>query len=560
MAKKSKAAANPVVSASQTASSIFLGLPFTVEIDKLGLDAVNARKGHKPDPELEASIRAHGLLHPLFVVPHEPTKDAKHLWSIVAGGRRYVTIREGIEKGRLTMPEIAVRQVQDGVSAKEISMAENIHQNMHPMDYAESILELAKTAEEEHTIAEHFNLTVKDVQKYAALGQLTDPVRECYRKGFIGYKEAALLTRLPEKDQNSIAKTCMKNKGINAWSIQQVIDKAGVDASLALFDIKDYPVEKIQKSLFDDVNLLLDRDLFGEMQDAALQKRIQAYKDAGYSDVIVVPKNDGYLIANKYSKVPAEKAKDKSKLVVLVRSTHVPFEIKFDEDMILTKTAKQLEKGKKGKTGTAEPVALTAKDFSAKQVRILAGMAMNSLSQLVESGKAPETLTQYLVVTQMLDDDAMWVPGNGVGSEFNGVVKAWNDLKKLAAEDFKKRPEKPLGVKPGLTYGAWLKMPKKDRDELYAHAVASMIIPTITTEFGDLKALVKDLPLKLEQWCNPGVDFLNGYRSDQLDDFFKKSKVDVANGKGPIDNKKTTKIAVARGIVGEGKFWRFGLE
>lgn len=522
-----------------------------IPVGELVLNDTNARKGHQPDPKLLASIQAHGLLQPLLVQKLE-TKKGEAKWEIVDGGRRFVTIMDGIKRGALVMPAISCRSVQSETEAKELSVAANFHQAMHPMDLCEAILELAKTAEEEADIAKHFNMTILDVQKHSALAQLVPEMRQLFRDGMMDLKAAIAATRLSDEDQVKMAKQGRKQKELRDWDIRQIVEQRGVDAKLALFDWrKDYPAEKIQASLFDDVNMLLDPALFMEMQDAALNARIAAYKEAGYSDVILL-KADDYLTEGKYLQ-NTKPTKDKSKSVVLVKMRR-RFQIEFLEDMLSRKGAK-VTQAKKGGKDKGEAVDLKANELNINQIRILAGMAMAALRKSIEDGKQNDMLMQYVVVTQQFDKKARWVAGDAVGNYNWGSAGQWEKMKKDAPEDFAKLPDKPLGVKDGLTFAEWQKMSPAQRQNLYRHAVASMIIPINETEMGDLKAALKDLPLKVADWCVPGINFLNKYRTDQLRDYLKKS-----GGSVPIDSKKSSALACARSAAAEKKAYRFGLD
>ena len=552
---KTKATKQPIVAVTPPDNNDWTRL--VIPVSELVLNDNNARKGHKPDPQLLASIQAHGLLQPLLVqatvagAKGNPGKLAK--WEIVDGGRRFVTIMDGIKRGVLSMPAISCRSVQSETQAKELSVAANFHQAMHPMDLCEAILELAKTAEEETDIAKHFNMTVLDVQKHSALAQLVPEMRQLFRDGMMDLKAAIVATRLSDEDQVKLAKHGRKQKELRDWDIRRVVEQKGVDARLALFDWrKDYPKEKVQASLFDDVNLLLDPALFMEMQDVALNARIAAYKEAGYSDVILL-KPDDYMTDGKYVQ-NSKPTKDKSKSVVLVRARRGGFQIEFFEDMLSRKGAK-VTQAKKGGKDQGEAVELKASDLTVPQLRILGGMAMAALRDKIQTGPPNAMLMEYIVVANQIGSEARWVSGNAAGGYQHGSTAFWEKLKKDAPEDFAKLEPAPPKIKDGLSYAEWQKMPSKVRQALYQAAVASMIIPATETEMGNLKALLKDLPLKVADWCVPGLNFLSKYRTDQLRDYLKRS-----GGSNPIDTKKSSALVCARSAAAEKKAYRFGLD
>ena len=549
MAKTAKTKA-PVVAVTPPDNNDWTRL--VIPVSELVLNDTNARKGHIPDPTLCASIMAHGLLQPLLVRALEAKKgEAK--WEIVDGGRRFVTIMDGIKRGVLTMPAVSCRSVQSETQAKELSVAANFHKAMHPMDLCEAILELAKTAEEETEIAKHFNMTVLEVQKHSALAQLVPDMRNLFRDGFMDIKAAIAATRLSDEDQVKLAKRGRKAKDLREWDIRQVVEQQGVDATMALFNWrKDYPKEKVQASLFDDVNLLLDTALFMEMQAAALQARIAAYKEAGYSDVIVL-KADDYMTQGKYLQ-NSKPTKDKSKSVVLVKSRRGGFQIEFLEDMLSRKGAK-VTNAKNGGKDAGEAVDLKASDLSTSQLHILGGMAMAALRDKIANSAGNDALLEYIVVSNQLSHQARWVGGGRAAAFQTGSNAMWERLKKDAPEDFSKLEATPPAVKDGITFTDWQKMPPKTRETLYRAAVASMVIPLQENEMGNLKAVLKDMPLKVADWCTPGLNFFSKYRTDQLLDYLKKS-----GAGGPIDTKKSSAVACARSAAAEKKAYRFGLE
>lgn len=525
-----------------------------ITFSKLVLDETNARKGHKPDPQLLANIAAHGLLMPLIVKHYD-----NDTWAVVDGGRRYVTIKDGIERGVLPADEwkfVACRVVSSDKAALEISMSANLHVAMHPLDVCETILELAKTAEDEKEIAAHFGQTVQWVQQRAKLAQLTDKARQAYRDGRMDLGTAQLMTRLTEKDQDRV---CKGKGAIYANDVTQILSAKSIDASHAMFDWKkDYPPEKVQYGLFDDVVLLLDLPLFKEKQAEAMAARHKELEAEGYT-VKMLEAGD-YSTAGKYVEFTGKLTDEvKKSLTILVKPNYTGFSFSISKPMIDKKKAESVKKSaKKGGTDTTEvaPTPAKATELSSAQQDILNQHILDALRTRILSGSEQVAFMQYMVVALAFNAGTPFLRG-GVAVSHNGPVdtaerarKAYeNELSDLSAiTEAAEKAEK-------LDFGSYMELKPKEREKLYLCALASFLE---TRGVGDYKKLAEAVRVDGKDVV-PKKAFFNRYKTDQAFDYLKRSGVTKSSGKMPIDNKKATVVSVCCSTAETAEGWRFGL-
>ena len=531
-----------------------------IDIDRadLVLDSTNMRKGHVPDQALIANIAAHGLLMPLLVVPIEKGK-----WAVTDGGRRLVSINHGIETGQLpkdAFDELPCRVLEPGASALEISMSANLHKAPHPLDTCDAILELAKTEDDEKAIALHFGQTVRWVQQRAALAKLTDKAKQAYRDGRMDLQTAAMMTRLTSVQQDKIC----KGKGeINDWTIRRMISESGVDSSLALFDWKEkYPPEKIQRSLFDDVALLLDINLFKTLQLEACHDKMEALKAEGYN--VTVLKEDDYTGRSKYLDFEGKVTKEnKSRLHYLVSGRGGGLEFKFVGPVVAKKDAKSVKKGEKGKADKTadEPTPMTANELTHTQEEILCGHVFNQWREDIISGDASEAFVQFIVVQAAIGGLAKGARDEltpiGVANAYNGSRARWQKLIEQY-EDFS-----GIDIDVGLDdvdatarFETFKKLTPAKRLKLYRAAVASLLFVSYGTS---IKTLTKGLPIDAKR-LQPGKAFFGRYRTDQLYDYLKRSGVTKESGGMPIDSKKASAVSIAVEVATTKDGWRFGIK
>ena len=156
------------------------------EID--GLDPCNARHVEPTAAdlaELADDIAARGLLNPLIL------RGAPDAYRVLAGGRRWRAL-----KARSPDLTLVRARVFDGPDedAALLSLAENIaRQNLHPLDEADRVAEMARGARVE-TVARAVSKTPRFVRECVALSALPAVARENWLSGAINLTQARALT------------------------------------------------------------------------------------------------------------------------------------------------------------------------------------------------------------------------------------------------------------------------------------------------------------------------------------------------------------------------------
>jgi ParB-like chromosome segregation protein Spo0J len=490
------------------------GLAVDIPIGNLVLDETNARKNHVPDPILIANIGAHGLLNRL-IVTKLPDSDN---YAVVDGGRRFVSIKEGVKKGSLSKDRFAnipctLIQPQE-CQALELSMSANLHRAMHPLDVCEAIRELTKTGAEEQTIADHFGETVMWVKRSARLADLTEKAKDLYRKGGMEHSTAQLMTRLSDKDQNRLAKL----KFVSMSDVREVISTTSVDSAIALFDWRnDYPKDKQQPSLFDDITMLLDVDLFRKMQEERVQKLLAEKKAEGYN-VLLVPADDYNTVSRYVAFTGKPKKETIPSLTYIVKQRYNGLQYDIHENMIDRKAAEKIE-NKKGKADETaeEPKPSKCTDLNSAQQEILLGHGLRKVMDGIIDGSASEDIVKWVVLCAAFRMEDDW-GSNGFSEQHQGPMKRLYGIAETYKEEGLEFPS--LGDTVPLTWAKFKKLTPKAREVLYRLAVACLIhVP-----FGyDVKKA--DWRKDFMNEARPGAAFFKRYRNDQLIDYLKKSGV-----------------------------------
>lgn len=528
------------------------------DFDQLVLDETNARLEHKPDPQLLANIAAHGLLMPLLVKPAGNSR-----YSVVDGGRRYVTIKHGIETGQLpkhAFEQVPCRLVTDDRAALEISMSANLHLAMHPLDVCETVLELAKTEDDEKAIAAHFGQTIQWVRQRARLAELTEKAKDAYRTGRMDLGTAQLMTRLAPKDQDRL---CKGKGAIYDNDVKNVLDDKSVDASLAMFDWQsEYPKDKVQYGLFDDIVLLQDVSLFKELQAAALARKHKELQDEGFN-VKLLEKGD-YSTSGKFVKFTGKVTNDlKPSLTILIKPNYDGLTFTITEPMIETKKADGVKKSaKKGEADTTDkaPTPAKATELSNPQVEILRAHIVDRLQQRILSGVAESEeealFFTWLTISIAFKTKCGLVIG-GRALDHNGPIDRVNAMRKAYPDEFGPIAdlEEEAEKAAKLDFDAFLAMEPEARSRLYRYAMAAMIMIPYGRAPKDLaaEAMVNGSQIR------PKEAFFSRYKTDQLIDYLKRSGVTKSSGGMPIDSKKATAVSVAVSKAASDEGWRFGI-
>ncbi|WP_109806784.1 ParB/RepB/Spo0J family partition protein [Sphingosinithalassobacter portus] len=266
-----------------------------IDIANLCVSAANMRAKGKPDiTNILPSIRVRGVLVPLIV---RPAQDEDR-FEIVAGKRRYHAARALAEESGESEPlPCAVMAAGDDAAALEASLIENVAR-LEPDEVArwESFTRLVREGRSPDDIALTFGLSELQVKRTLALGNLLPRVRILYRRGEIDVSTVRHLTLASKARQREWLALmddpeayCPTGYQLKAW----LFGGASVPVSAALFDIADYPGE-IVSDLFGDERYFADSASFWTAQTAAVEAKAESYREAGWTEVVVLPTGEPF--------------------------------------------------------------------------------------------------------------------------------------------------------------------------------------------------------------------------------------------------------------------------
>ncbi|WP_448661507.1 ParB/RepB/Spo0J family partition protein [Sphingomonas sp. CJ20] len=266
-----------------------------IDIANLSVSAANMRAKGKPDiTNILPSIRARGILVPLIVRPAQ----AEDRFEIVAGKRRYHAARALAEESGESEPlPCAVMAAGNDAAALEASLIENVAR-LDPDEVTrwESYTRLVREGRSPESIALTFGLTELQVKRTLALGNLLPRIRNLYRKGDIDVSTVRHLTLASKTRQREWLALlddsevyCPTGHQLKAW----LFGGASIPVSAALFDVSDYPGE-IVSDLFGEERYFADSASFWTAQTAAVEAKAENYREAGWTEVVVLPTGEPF--------------------------------------------------------------------------------------------------------------------------------------------------------------------------------------------------------------------------------------------------------------------------
>ena len=173
------------------------GGPILIEVDPLRVRPNPEQPRHDFDPEsltaLAASIRLHGLLHPIVV---EPDADG---YRLVAGERR---LRAARQAGVSLIPAILRPASESGRHALEMALSENLlREDLNPLEEAAAYARLADTFGLSHeAIALRLGRGRPTVTNAIRLLQLPAPLQEAVAAGALSAGHGRALLALHDED------------------------------------------------------------------------------------------------------------------------------------------------------------------------------------------------------------------------------------------------------------------------------------------------------------------------------------------------------------------------
>lgn len=357
-----------------------------IPLDRLSVSKANMRAGRKPPDiaDILPSIIRRGVVSPLFVRPN----CADGHFEIVAGKRRYFASLEAAKEDESvrTLPCIVVGEGDDA-EALEISMIENmLRQDPDPVTQWESFTRLVKEGRAVDDIAATFALTELQVKRILALGNLLPRIRDACRAEEIDDDTVRHLTLASKAQQKAWLALfddpdgyAPRGQQLKAW----LFGGGAIAVGAALFEVADYKGQ-IVTDLFGETGYFADADAFWAAQNAAIDQRKEAYIEAGWSGVEILPPGQ-YFSSWEYEKTPKRKG---GRVYAVVNHRG---EVTFHEGYLTTKEARRLRKAEaEGADGAAQPATARPELTSAlnayvdlhRHAAVRAQLAMNPATAL----------------------------------------------------------------------------------------------------------------------------------------------------------------------------------
>ena len=259
-----------------------------IPLNTLRVDERNVRSASddparvQADAELVASIRAHGLLENLVVVPRGKTQ-----FGVAAGARRLRALKALAADKAIPKDHPVPCLVVDGDAATESSLAENaVRIAMHPADQVVAFSKLAREGATTEQIAARFGVAERTVQKRVRLGGLADEIIRAYREGRISADIAeAFAVTADTEFQRNVFKGLAESGQLYAHAVRQAIGQRRTrsDAPAALFvglDAYRAAGGATEDPLFeDDYVAILDPGLMEELATRKLNAVAAKYAD-----------------------------------------------------------------------------------------------------------------------------------------------------------------------------------------------------------------------------------------------------------------------------------------
>ncbi|WP_145199391.1 ParB/RepB/Spo0J family partition protein [Sphingobium sp. B2] len=311
-----------------------------IDIARLSVSSANMRGGKKaPDlTNILPSVRARGVLVPL-IVRENGSPDA---YEIVAGKRRYhAALAVAEESGSIDPLPCAVMEAGDDAAALEASLIENIAR-LAPdeMTRHESFTRLVREGGGVEDISLTFGLTALQVKRTLALGNLMPRIRNLYRADRIDavtVRHLTLATKAQQREWlallDSESDQTPLGQNLKAW----LMGGAAISTEVALFDVGSYSGEIVSDLFGEDKYFACAAD-FWTAQMAAIEERADAYREAGWPEVVVMGRGEYFHTWER------ERCQKKKGGRVYVAISHRG-EVTFHEGYITGKEARKREAG-----------------------------------------------------------------------------------------------------------------------------------------------------------------------------------------------------------------------
>lgn len=469
-------------------------------LDLLRFNIQNPRRVKPSDEEhkqLVASLKAHGLLQPLLV---EPQDDGTFV--VIDGGRRLKALEDLAHQGAWPADRlIAIHTPQADGSHRELGTAANMMRvAMHPLDECEAIYSLIGDdgVADTEKIAQRFGQTQTWVKQRLKLANLAPAARELFRQNILGLKAAEALTLAGTDEQ---VKYVRDIKGADDYKaradhIHRHFTERKIPARYALFELDAYPQQAIERDLFSTDVWLTDKDAFIKLQMAAIERHAEGVRKEGWAEVIVIKDGQEYEKLRPYVPISGRiKKAERAKLAAAVIYSPHSHEVRTQRGLALRKQAKKIAKGDAHAEDTAE-----ARDVKPLEIHELSKRQQEQMSEMMATAIAEQCWTHESVALWTLIGPLVGVAVSWSRQRLDRGIVGENDV----PEPYKSLREMEL---PN-SLADFEALTQRDRMRLVR--LASMLMvqacrPEPVLAEWDLRG-----------WFRPNVEFLGGWRRDQL--------------------------------------------
>jgi ParB family transcriptional regulator, chromosome partitioning protein len=263
-----------------------------IALSELCISKLNMRHGRKaPDvSDLLPSIRESGVRQTLLV------RREGNTFGVVAGRRRFFALKAlEAETGVTPLVPCAIMPEDDAASAMAASLIENVARlPASEMEQFDAFRRLSDEGRSAESIAAFFGITELAVRRVLALARLAAPIRKLYAAEKIDRETIRALTLASPARQaewltlyESEDERAPTGRSCKAW----ITGGAAITTDKALFALETYAGE-VTTDLFGGEAVFADAAAFWRAQEAAIAERAEAYRSAGWADVVLLERGE----------------------------------------------------------------------------------------------------------------------------------------------------------------------------------------------------------------------------------------------------------------------------
>lgn len=311
------------------------GEDIEVPYNRLRLSADNARKKRSPEGivRLSAEIAAQGLLHRLSV-----TEAEDGFLDVCAGGRRFFAIGHLVAEGTWSAERPIKCRKYAKERAKQITIAENNHEAMHPADEFVAFSRLVN--EDGLTIAQvasRFGVSALTVERRLSLARLEPRFIDMFRDGKIDADQIKVLTLTNDHAMQVAAWESLPTYSRSAYHLKQAITAGEMPLTHGLVQfvsLADYEGAggAIRRDLFAESNAgwILDASLLRTLANDKLAAMAEKEKAEGWSWVEVSAQHDAGILRTFDRLNPAKRKPTAEEAAALAEQTTILEQLRKD--------------------------------------------------------------------------------------------------------------------------------------------------------------------------------------------------------------------------------------